>query len=156
MPPGPVHEATERWVSAALPAATPVYEDDRLTVYQSPPKQATEPYLTIGQGWSDRQQTAEGTLIRTFVAQTEAQPELFLHHPQQQRLNLELTATAPRTQQLTLFADEEPVGRLTIGSSFSTQIVALPPLAGDIIKLSFRSDHPAGQIAVSRIGLHKP
>lgn len=156
MPPGPVREATEKWVSAALPAAAPVYEDGRLVVYQTPPKQATEPYLSLGQGWSDRQQTAEGMLIRTFVAQPEAQPELFLHHPQQQRLTLELTAAAPVAQQLTLFADKEWVGRLTIEPDFSVQSIDLPPLAGNMVKLSFRSDQPAGPVSVSRIGLHKP
>ncbi|MDX1524477.1 MAG: hypothetical protein R3264_22800, partial [Anaerolineae bacterium] len=125
-------------------------------VYQSPPKQTTEPYLTLGQGWSNRQQTEEGMLTRTFVAHTEDQPELFLHHPQQQRLNLELTAAAPYTHHLTLLADEEPVGRLVIEANFSTQIIALPPLAGDLVKLNFRSEHPNGQISVSQIGLYKP
>ena len=51
MPPGPEREGTERWVAAALPTATPVYRDERLTVYQTPPVIEAQPYLQLGPEW---------------------------------------------------------------------------------------------------------
>ena len=51
MPSGPERDGTERWVAAALPNQTPVFQDDRLTVYQSPPLLARQTYLQLGDGW---------------------------------------------------------------------------------------------------------
>jgi hypothetical protein len=52
MPPGPEREGTEKWVSAALPEAAPVHQDERLTVYQSPEPAQLVPYVQLGDGWA--------------------------------------------------------------------------------------------------------
>ncbi len=155
MPPGPEREATERWVSAALPEARPVYDDGRLKVYQAPPKQETQPYLTLGHGWHNRQESGPDVVTRSFVATADNQPELFLHHPQKQSLRLAVTATALVPQNLTVFAGGEPVGQLAVTQTLSTQLVALPPLASDMVRLRFRSDNPASPVVVRRIGLRQ-
>ncbi|HEY84405.1 MAG TPA: hypothetical protein G4N96_04725 [Chloroflexi bacterium] len=51
MPPGPEREGTEKWVSAALPGLQPFYQDERLTVYQSPEPAQRVPYVQLGDGW---------------------------------------------------------------------------------------------------------
>ncbi len=51
MPPGSERDGTERWVSAALPNRSPVFRDDRLTVYQTPPLSVRQSYLQLGDGW---------------------------------------------------------------------------------------------------------
>jgi hypothetical protein len=155
MPPGPEREATERWLSAALPGLRPIYDDGRLKVYQSPPKQQTQPYLTLDSGWSERQENGPACLSRTFKATAENQPALFLHHPQERPLVLEITAAASVPQNLTVFAAGEPVGQLQVRQIFSTQSLDLPPLASDMVKLRFRSDNPASAVSVSRIGLRE-
>lgn len=154
MPPGPEREATEYWVSVALPGQSPIYDDGRLKVYQTPPKQATEPYLTLGNGWSDRQENDAG-VRRTFVATAGEPPELFLHHPQKLPLVLEITAGTAVPQTLTIFADGEPVGQLDVTSPLEMHQVELPPLAQEIIKLRFRSNDPASPVSVTRLGLRK-
>jgi hypothetical protein len=158
MPPGPERDATEYWVSAALPGLSPVYDDGRLKVYQTPPKQATEPYLTLGNGWSDRQQNEAGIrrgVRRSFVATAAEPPELFLHHPQKQPLVLEVTAGTAVPQTLTIFADGEAVGQLGVTSALELHEVELPPLAREIVKLRFRSNDPASPVSVTRLGLRK-
>lgn len=155
MPPGPERQATERWVAAALPQTAPVYDDGRLKVYHTPPRQQIEPYLSLGNGWSDRQENGQAGVMRTFLASGENQPELFLHHPEQQALTLELTAAASTPQVLTLFADGERIDQVRLTKEFSTQRVDLPPLARKLVKLRFRSENSAGEVSVSRIGLRK-
>jgi hypothetical protein len=152
MPPGPEREATERWLKAALPAATPIYDDGRLKVYQTPPKQKTQPYLTLGDGWSKRQEQRDGLIRRTFTA-GQSRPELFLHHPQNQPLVLEITATAQTTQKVTLFVNAEQVAQFEVTPNFSQHIISLPPLAAGPVKISLSSDQPTGEVAVSRVSL---
>ncbi len=154
MPPGPEREATERWVAASLPGIAPIYDDGRLKVYQSPPKQETQPYLTLGDGWSDRQENGPDSPSRTFEA-TEQQPELFLHHPQNKPLRLEITASTATPHTLTVFAGAEPVGELHFTETVSTQPITLPPLTSDLIKLRFRGTPPTAPVSVSRIRLEK-
>ena len=145
-------EATERWLKAALPAATPIYDDGRLKVYQTPPKQKTQPYLTLGNGWSKRQEQRDGLIRRTFTA-GQSRPELFLHHPQNQPLVLEITATAQTTQKVTLFVNAEQVAQFEVTPNFSQYIISLPPLAAGPVKISLSSDQPTGEVAVSRVSL---
>ncbi len=59
MPPGPERDGTERWVSAALPNQTPVFQDDRLTVFTAPPLTVRQSYVQLGEGWGEL--SAEGS-----------------------------------------------------------------------------------------------
>jgi hypothetical protein len=154
MPPGPERTATEQWLAAALPGALPVYEDGRLKVYASPPKQETQPYLTLGNGWSERQPQADGTVVRTISPERPA--ELFLHHPQNRSLSLAVTATASTgsSQTLTIFADSEPVSTISMNQTLTTQVIALSPLASTLVKLTLYTDKPDNSISVHRIGLN--
>lgn len=150
MPPGPEREATERWVAAALPGIAPVYDDGRLKVYQSPPKQETQPYLSLGNGWGKRQENGDGSVTRAFAAD---QAELFLHHPQNQPLGLELVVTASTPQNLTLLAGDIRLTQFEATPTLTTQEIELPPLSDDLVKLSLVSDPAAGEIMVSRVSL---
>jgi hypothetical protein len=149
MPPGPEREATERWVAAALPEAAPVYDDGRLKVYQAPPKQETQPYLSLGDGWGKRQENDDGTVTRVFAAPA----ELFLHHSQNQALVLEITAKAQAVQELTVSADDTPVTQIEVGPTVTTQALTLPPFSGDLIKLTLSSERSAGPVTASRVAL---
>jgi hypothetical protein len=149
MPPGPEREGTEKWVAAALPGATPIYDDGRLKVYQAPPKTDSQPYLSLGDGWGEREQDETGRLTRGFSTTS----ELFLHHPQQQPLVLEITAAAPVPEKLIILADGGPVDQFQIRQTFSTHRVDLPPLVGGVVELRFFADSSDSRISVSRIGL---
>jgi hypothetical protein len=149
MPPGPEREGTEKWVAAALPGSTPFYDDGRLKVYQTSPPTDTQPYLSLGNGWSDRQQGDTDQLTRSF-ANTSA---LFLHHPQQQALALEITVGSSTPQDLTLLVNDEPVGQIYVGENLSMQTIDLPRLAGDVVTLKLQPDHLDSLISVSRLGL---
>jgi hypothetical protein len=149
MPPVPERDATEKWVAAALPGVSPIYDDGRLKVYEAPPKIDTQPYLSLGDGWSKREQDQTGLLSRSFSATS----ELLLHHPQQQPFILEITATASPAQDLIVLAEGEPVGQFQVTQTLSTQMVNLPPLADEVVKLEFHANVPTASISVSRIGL---
>ncbi|MBE7552243.1 MAG: hypothetical protein HS126_14335 [Anaerolineales bacterium] len=150
MPPGPEREATERWVAVALPGVAPIYDDGRLKVYPTPSKQATQPYLTLGSGWDKRQENGADSITRAFSA---GQAELFLHHPQNQTLTLELTAAAPSPQELTLLVNDIPLTQIEVTPALTTQAVTLPPLPGDLVKLTLTPEQPGAEISVSRVSL---
>ena len=153
MPPGPERDSTEQWVSAALPDATPVYDDGRLKVYQSPPKTETQPYLSLGQGWGDRREQGDGLITRAFAA-GESQPELFLHHPQGKTLIIEISAAADIDGQvLTIFAKDAMLQTIPLKKDFLTHLLRLPPADTPFVKLKFRAEKADGQIIVSRVGL---
>ncbi len=155
MPPGPEREGTTRWVEAALPGTAPVYDDGRLVVYQAPPPQGFEPYLALGQGWSERQESDPGSLTRSFTTGGR-RPEIFLHHPQNLPLTLEITAAAPAGQvALTVLAGEKPVGLLQPGPAWERFSFNLPPSSEAWIKLSLGSDGPPVKVTVSRLGLSR-
>jgi hypothetical protein len=139
MPPGPERDGTERWVAAALPAGlAPVYDDGRLKVYQTPPRTEIQPYLSLGNGWGARQEQSDGSISRTINPGLECQTELFLHHPQNQALTLEISAAAPGSPHpLVILADSQPIAEFEVTSTFSTHIFYLPPSAADLVKLSF-------------------
>lgn len=153
MPSPAERAANERWVAAALPDTSPIYDDGRLKVYPTPPRQNIVTYLTLGDGWSERQESETGQISRTFVAAGDDQPELFLHHPEERPLYLEITAASDTPQTLTLLANEEPVGSIELSGSLTPHTVRLPWLAAHIVKLNFISDNPGGLIRVSRISL---
>jgi hypothetical protein len=136
-----------------LPEAAPIYEDGRLKVYQSPPKLDTVTYLTLGNGWSDPAPTESGGVMRTLVGNIENQAELFLHHPEGRSLFLQITAASEVPQQLTIFANDEPVSKIQVNKKFTPSTIRLPWQAGHIVKLKFLSDNPPNSVSVSRIGL---
>jgi hypothetical protein len=153
MPPGPERDSTEQWVAAALPGATPVYNDGRLKVYQSPPKIETQPYLSLGAGWDNRRQDATGLITRSFAAGA-SRPELFLHHPQGKRLTLEISATADRNNQtLAVFAEDEMLEIIPLKKEFFAHLLHLPPTDAPFVRLKFQAGKAEGQIIISRVGL---
>lgn len=154
MPPGPERTGTEQWLAAALPGATPIYDDGRLKVYPSPPKGETYPYLALGNGWGQRQNGDGQRPMRTISGADPARAELFLHHPQNRQLRLEVTAVAlaePRT--LTVLANGEAVGKFQLTPVYATFAATLPPLPGDLARLELRADGLPGEVAVSRVTL---
>jgi hypothetical protein len=159
MPPGPVREATERWVLASLPAGfPPVYEDGRLKVYQAPPKNETRPYLSLGEGWGERQEGADGTVNRAFWTDAPQLPEIFVHHPQGQPLVLEITAAISGTESglLQLFAGETQAGAIPLGPTLVEQKVSLPASIEELVKLNFVAMPSSAEVLVSRLGLTTP
>lgn len=153
MPPGPEREATERWVAAALPGAVPVYDDGRLKVYQTPPKTETRPYLTLGDGWSKRQNQASNVITRSFSPEQPA--ELWLYHPPPQPLTLEISGTAPQPQNILLLNDNQPIARFTLQPDSSTQIISLPVFTADRVKLQLMVDPQTGApVTISRLSLN--
>jgi len=154
MPPGPEREGTERWVAAALPAGlAPVYNDGRLKVYQTPPRTDIQPYLSLGNGWGARQEQSDGSISRAMNPGPDCQTELFLHHPQNQALILEISAAAASAHTLVVLADHQPVGKIPVVPSFSIRTISLPPSAADFVKISFCASSPTEMAAVRQISL---
>jgi len=153
--PDPAERArNEHWVAAALPDISPVYDDGRLKVYQSPPMTAPLPYLTLGNGWSAREKDDSGHWARSFIAGGDSPPELFLHHPQRRAIALEITATSEIPQRLTVLAGDRAVGKFLVSTGAGPQTIYLPAwLADPSVKLTFIAPHPAGSVQVSRVGL---
>lgn len=153
MPPGPEREATERWVAAALPDASPIYDDGRLKVYQTPPLEVPQPYLTLGQGWRERRESDAGEVFRTFAAKTDSPAELFLHHPPECSLAVEITVATDTPQTINVTAAGELAGQFEVAGQYRPQTIELPPVAGPIVKLHLSPTTPAGPVSVKRIGL---
>jgi hypothetical protein len=154
MPPGPERSSTERWVAAALPGAAPIYDDGRLKVYQSPPREETRPYLSLGEGWNDRQAHSDDLVTRSFSADQPQAPELFIHHPQGRLLAFEISAAADEPgQTITVYANDEPVGSFQPGPGFETQTLLLPATDQALVKLTFRADNSSGNFVVKRVTL---
>ncbi len=132
MPPGPERDLTEQWVNTALPDATPIYDDGRLRVYQTPSKIETRPYLTLGDGWGDFDPTRQARRVATDGA------TLLLHHPQGQPLTLNLTTSSPdEAATLTLSTLGEQVGTVTTGA---TQSIRLPASEARWLRLHLHTD----------------
>ncbi len=146
MPPGAERDKTVYWVKAALPQATPFYHDGRLEVYQSPPKTKTEAYLSLGNGWSDRQETS-AVVSRTFAKIG----ELWLHHAQGQPLKLVITASSPSAQSINLFANSTLLDKFQVESPSTVHTIALPTMTPDLVKLELTAE--LGMVSVSRISL---
>ncbi len=153
MPPGPERDATEQGVAAALPGAAPVYDDGRLKVYAAPRAADPQPYLSLADGWSDRETNESGYLIRKMAVTPDTPSQLHLHHPPKQPPALEITAASESPQTLTLLVDGHPVGRLAVTRTFTPQSIQLPPLEAEIVDLKFEADTGAGPVAVRRLSL---
>jgi len=153
MPPGSERESTELWVAAALPGVSPIYDDGRLKVYQSPPMQLPRPYLSLGQGWSERQGFDSGEVFRTFIAKADSLPELFLHHPPECSLELDITAAANAAQTLSLIDEDGLVDEFEVTEDFVAQTILLPRQTGNLVKLQISSDNPGSPVSVKRVSL---
>ena len=154
MPPGPERAGTEQWLAAALPGASPIYENGRLKVYQSPPRGEIQPYLALGSGWGQRRDNDGQRPLRTISGAHPVRAELFLHHPQNRRLGLEVTAAAlAEPQTLTVLANGEPVGKFQLTPAYATFAARLPPLPGDLVRLQLRPDGLPGEVVVNRVAL---
>ncbi|RME73737.1 MAG: hypothetical protein D6784_11445, partial [Chloroflexi bacterium] len=151
MPPGPERSQTERWVAAALPGATPVYDDGRLKVYRAPDKTCTRPYLSLGEGWSDRQITSAGTL-RTFAHAGSPSAELFVHHPADP-LTLHLTLAASEPRRVAVLVNGETVDTLEVTSVFSQYTLPLKPGPDDLLKVTLKAPAPRQPVVVRRVRL---
>jgi len=158
MPPGPERQATEQWVAAALPGIQPVYDDGRLKVYPTPPKVETVPYLSLGNGWSERQEQRDDNNMATRNFSASQPAELFLHHPQNRPVTLEITAVSgqPDGQQIQVFVGNQPVDNFAVDQTVGTYPASIPPQADTPLKISLQADPPTGTITVSRIGLDVP
>ena len=153
MPPGPERDATEKWVAAAIPEATPVYQDERLTVYQTPAKEFTQPYLSLGDGWSDRNAAADGQVSRSFTPGPDQPPELFIHHPHVAQLHLEITAVSDSPQMLTLRGNDSLLHQFEVATTPETTVIPLAWLVDEPLKLTLEADAPGPAVTVSRVGL---
>jgi hypothetical protein len=153
MPPGPERDATEKWVAAAIPGAEPVYQDDRLTVYQTPAKESTQPYLSLGDGWSDRLIGADGQISRSFTPGSGPPPELFVHPPEYGQLQFEITAVGAAPQTVTVLADGRPLRQFQVTTGLGTTVILLSWTLNAPLKLTFESDTPGAAITVTRLGL---
>jgi hypothetical protein len=132
-----------------LPNVMPVYDDGRLKVYQAPPLTTPpQPYLSLGNGWGNRQQNESGQTTRAFSAQAELQ----LHHPHP-ALGLEITAASGAPQMVMLMTGNRVVGQFEVSSTSTPQTINLPPLSGETTTLTLQADRPAAAISVSRLGL---
>ncbi|MFN8458216.1 MAG: hypothetical protein U0401_26790 [Anaerolineae bacterium] len=153
IPPGPERAATERWLAAALPGAAPIYDDGRLKVYQTPAKTDTQPYLSLGNGWSQRQERAEGTVARSVSPERPA--DLWLHHPPPQPLTLEISGTAPHPQTVLLMNGDQPITRFTLQPDSLPQAITLPAFAAERIKLQLMIENQDGTpVTISRLSLN--
>jgi len=153
MPPGPERDGTEQWVAAALPGVSPVYDDDRLKVYASPVPDDTQSYLSLVDGWSDRQTTDDDSLTRVVSVAPSQSAQVYLHHPQGQPLTLEITAMAEAPQMVTLLVNGKPAGKIELTQDFDSYSLDLPPLTDEVVGLKLQSDQPESSIIVSRLGL---
>ncbi len=66
MPGEQEREPTVRYATAALAGLSPIYEDERLTVYRVEPPARPAPFLILGDGWGPRQ--VEGTTAWRRIA----------------------------------------------------------------------------------------
>lgn len=154
MPPGPEREATEQWLQVALPTATPVYNDSRLRVYQTPAKEMTLPYLSLGDKWRQPYPVADG-VARDWPQPASEPPALVLHHPPAASLTLELTARSEaRPTEVSLMVNGEMVGEpFLLTPIFTTHRLILPRLTVELAKLQFEVAEPIPKISMSRVTL---
>jgi len=142
MPPGPERDGTEKWVTAALPDATPVYQDDRLKVYQAPPVTKRPPYLQLGDGWgalvteeNRPTRTVETSATVKLVAGTENPTQLFIATIQPYTL-----------AGLAAFANDTPLP-ITLSANGTTASVTLPQ-AATIIRITVPQAIPISRLQI--------
>lgn len=149
MPPGPVREATEQWVAAAMPGALPLIDDGRIKVYQTPPRARAQPYLSLGQGWGERQPAPTG-VTRALTAPA---TELFIHHPGGCPLELSITTAADSPQAVNVAVEGQPAARFETGPVQNEFTFILTPPEAELARLTLVLENLAGAVTVSRLGL---
>jgi len=91
MPGGPERAVTDAAAQAIFAGQTPLYEDERITVYAVPEPAQRGPYLILGANWQPRQSDEAGQVWRTLPAGEKAGLEIV--NPAGEPLDLTITAT---------------------------------------------------------------
>ena len=145
MPAGPERGQTEHWVTEALGDKSPVYEDGRLKVYQTPSRGQQAPYLSLGNGWSPLS-VAQSGRSRSITGQA----ELFGHHLLQPS-HLDIAGKAGDAGRATLVVSNGggQLAALQFTSEPTSYSVPLPETEG-LLKLTLTAERP---VSISRIGL---
>jgi hypothetical protein len=132
MPGGPEREVTDAYAKAIFAGQSPLYEDERITVYAVPEPAQRGPYLILGMDWQGRQTGDDGQAWRELPAGQPASLESI--NPGGAPLSLEVDVTAPAGGVLTLMDGNGqalaswPVGqeRTTLASSPQDALRASP------------------------------
>lgn len=93
MPGGPEREVTDAYTQTIFAGQTPLYEDERITVYVVPEPAQRGPYLILGVGWQGRQTDDAGQVWRELPAGQPAGLEIV--NPGGAPLGLEIDVAAP-------------------------------------------------------------
>ena len=104
MPGGPERDVTTEYAQQIFAGQTPIYEDDRLTVYRVTEPAERGPYIVLAPGWQPRQTNEEGAVWRDLPAGGAASFEVV--NPSPGELVVEVVAAAPAGGQLRLLADD--------------------------------------------------
>jgi hypothetical protein len=145
MPGGSEREVTDAYAQSIFAGQTPLFEDERITVYAVPEPATRGPYLILAPGWQPRQSDEAGQVWRELPAGEPAGLELV--NPDSQPLALEISAAGNGTLRLMDEAGRE-LGAWHLageGSALRLDPVALPP---SLQTLRVRFDAPAGAAAV--------
>jgi hypothetical protein len=100
MPGGPEREVTDAYAQTIFAGQTPLYEDERITVYAVPEPAQRGPYLILGVGWQGRQSDDAGQVWRELPAGQPAGLEFV--NPGGAPLGLEVDVAAPEGGALVL------------------------------------------------------
>jgi hypothetical protein len=118
LPPGEEREANLRLVELIFGMLTPIHHDDRITVYRITPPQDPQPFVTLGDGWSDRVLRDGHPERRIDSAAT-----LRLLAPRSQQVGLVFPAQGISVEQVVSFAlDGQPVASPTIPADRSSTL----------------------------------
>ncbi|MFZ2358938.1 MAG: hypothetical protein WA040_06305 [Anaerolineae bacterium] len=98
MPGGPEREITDAYAQAIFAGQTPLFEDERITIYAVPEPAVRGPYLILAPGWRPRQSDDSGRLWRALPAGEAAGLEIV--NPDGRPLALEITAAGEGTLRL--------------------------------------------------------
>jgi hypothetical protein len=145
MPGGPERAITDAYTQSLFGGQTPLFEDERITVYAVPEPVTRVPYLILGADWQPRQSDAAGQTWRALPAGEPAGLEVV--NPDDQRLALEISAAGVGTLRLVDEAGRE-LGAWQLEddkTAHRLNPVALPP---DVRTLRVVFDGPGSAAAV--------
>jgi len=150
LPPGAYREQTLALADTVFDDWPVVVDDDWLQVFRVPPAMIPLPYLTLGEGWAERQWRAGGP-ARSLA---KAVAGVWVHLPVSQSVHLELSAySLDGPAQLELRSATEVVGTYSVGPAET--LIRTPPLtlpAGQSL-LQVQSDAAGGTLVFTRIEL---
>ena len=121
MPVGDERHDTEKWVSIALPNLDPIYNDGRLTVYESPKMHERQAYLQFGEGWGRLESISE---IPSRMISNEATLSIIADESNQYQLII----TSPESDDwhdMTIFHGDIPL-ELAFMADNNSVIISLP------------------------------